>query len=94
VVEVPIEFTIQNILNFTLSPINDDVVLDIKPMSLIGLWKEKSQIIFNGEDTEKNNNKNKKTNTKNNEKIKAMKSCISFERTQNNALRNSLEDKK
>ena len=38
IIEVPIEFTIQNILNFTLSPINNDVVLDITPFSLFNIW--------------------------------------------------------
>ena len=38
IIEVPIEFTIQNILNYTLSPLNDEVILNITPISLIKLW--------------------------------------------------------
>ena len=38
IIEVPIEFTIQNIINFTLSPITDDVILNISHISLINLW--------------------------------------------------------
>ena len=42
IIEVPIEFTIQNIVNFTLSPINDDVVLNIFPLSFLKLWHSTS----------------------------------------------------
>jgi hypothetical protein len=42
IIEVPIEFTLQNIVNYTLSPLNDDVILNIAPVSLIRLWKNNS----------------------------------------------------
>ena len=42
IIEVPIEFTIQNILNYTLSPLNDEVILNISPISLLNLWESGS----------------------------------------------------
>ena len=42
IIEVPIEFIIQNIVNFTLSPINDDVELKIYPLSFLKLWHSTS----------------------------------------------------
>jgi len=64
IIEVPIEFTIQNILNFTLSPINDEVILNITPKNLIELWNNSSNNIINSieeveEEKEKENDKNK-----------------------------------
>jgi hypothetical protein len=63
IIEVPIEFTIQNILNYTLSPINDEVILNITPISLIKLWDSGSANINSieevEEDKEKENKKNK-----------------------------------
>ena len=52
VIEVPIEFTIQNILNYTLSPLNDEVILNITPMSLIKLWSDDSAAINSIEEVE------------------------------------------
>ena len=52
IIEVPIEFTIQNILNYTLSPLNDEVILNIAPMSLIKLWSDDSAIINSIEEVE------------------------------------------
>ena len=52
IIEVPIEFTIQNILNYTLSPLNDEVILNITPMSLIKLWSDDSAAINSIEEVE------------------------------------------
>ena len=59
IIEVPIEFTIQNIVNFTLSPINDDVILNISQISLINLWDTGSANInsIKEEEEEKENDK-------------------------------------
>ena len=62
IIEVPIEFTIQNILNYTLSPINDEVILNITPISLLNLWDSGSANIHSikeEEEEEKENDKNK-----------------------------------
>ena len=62
VIEVPIEFTLQNIVNFTLSPINDEVILNISQISLIKLWNSGSaniDSIKEVEEEEKENDKNK-----------------------------------
>ena len=61
IIEVPIEFTLQNIVNFTLSPINDEVILNISQISLIKLWNSGSANIdsIKEEPEEKENDKNK-----------------------------------
>ena len=66
IIEVPIEFTIQNILNYTLSPLNDEVILNITPMSLIKLWSDDSAHINSIEEVEEEELKdiNKKKETK------------------------------
>ena len=65
IIEVPIEFTLQNIVNFTLSPINDEVILNISQISLIKLWNSGSANIdsIKEEAEEKENDKKKRSTT-------------------------------
>ena len=66
IIEVPIEFTIQNIINYTLSPLNDEVILNIAQISLIKLWNDDSAKINPIEEVEEEEIKdiNKKKETK------------------------------
>ena len=42
IIEVPIEIQIQNIVSYVLSPINNDVILNIGSLSFINLWHSES----------------------------------------------------
>ena len=42
IIELPLEIHIQNIVNFTLSPLNDDVVIKVATLSFLNLWKTES----------------------------------------------------
>ena len=64
VIEVPIEFTLQNIVNFTLSPINDEVILNISQISLIKLWNSGSANIDSIKEVEEEEKENDKNNNK------------------------------
>ena len=62
IIEVPIEIQIQNIVNYVLSPINDDVILNIGSLSFINLWNSESakmKSIEEEKDKSKNKNKHK-----------------------------------
>ena len=79
-INVPIEIIIQNILNFTLSPINGDVFLDIEPKNIFVPKEEspkKNNESFNSikeEDEDVTNNKIEK-----NKKLKYLNSMKSHE---------------
>ena len=97
IIEVPIEFIIQNIVNFTLSPINDDVELKIYPLSFLKLWHSTSGDINYieevDEEKEKDNDKNepiieedkKKTN---NEKNKVNQNIINDKKKETRKSKN------
>ena len=59
IIELPIEIHIQNIVNFALSPLNDDVILNIETLSFIKLRQTESSKISYVEEEEEEKEKEK-----------------------------------